>query len=80
MQNNSFEVGILKLEPGQKDTQGQHSEDELYFVIQGEGIIRIKDQEHQIRKGSCVFVRANTPHNFHGNKDKLIVLYVFNVT
>jgi mannose-6-phosphate isomerase-like protein (cupin superfamily) len=79
MHNSSFEVGIIKLESGQKDTQGQHSVDELYFVIQGEGFITIKDQEHQIRKGSCVFVRANTPHHFHGNKEQLIVLYIFTV-
>ena len=33
MHTNSFEVGILRLKPGQKDTQGPHSADELYFVV-----------------------------------------------
>ena len=35
--NSSFEVGVLRLNPGQKDTQGPHSEDELYFVVEGNG-------------------------------------------
>ena len=77
--NNSFEVGVLKLNPGQKDTQGPHLEDELYFVIEGKGYINISEENHQIRKGSFIFVPSKTNHYFHGNKEPLVVLYVFNV-
>lgn len=79
MHTNSFDVGILRLNPDQKDTQGSHSEDEdeLYFVIEGEGSINIQGKDHGIRKGSCVFIPSKTKHYFHGNKDRLIVLYIF---
>lgn len=80
MHNDSFEVGILKLVPGQKDTQGPHGADELYYVIEGIGFIRILQEDHMIQKGSCIFVPSNTKHYFHGNKDDLVVLYVFNVS
>jgi mannose-6-phosphate isomerase-like protein (cupin superfamily) len=77
MHTNSFEVGILKLRPGQKDAQGPHSADELYFIVEGEGFIRIQGTDHGIRKGSCVFVASKTEHHFHGNTEQLIVLYIF---
>ena len=77
MHTSSFEVGILRLNPGQKDTQGQHSSDELYFVIEGEGFISIQGKDRNIKKGSCIFIPSNMNHHFHGNKDRLIVLYVF---
>lgn len=77
--NNSFEAGVLRLNPGQKDSQGFHSEDELYFVIEGKGYINILEENHQISKGSFIFVPSNTKHYFHGNKERLVVLYVFNV-
>jgi mannose-6-phosphate isomerase-like protein (cupin superfamily) len=77
MHTNSFEVGILRLNPGQKDTQGPHSVDELYYVIEGEGFISIQGKDHGIRKGSCIFIPSKTRHYFHGNKGRLTVLYIF---
>jgi mannose-6-phosphate isomerase-like protein (cupin superfamily) len=79
LRNNSFEAGVLKLNPGQKDIQGPHLEDELYFVIEGKGYINISEENHQIKKGSFIFVPSKTNHYFHGNKEPLVVLYVFNV-
>ena len=79
LRNNSFEAGVLKLNPGQKDIQGPHLEDELYFVIEGKGYINISEENHQIGKGSFIFVPSITNHYFHGNKEPLVVLYVFNV-
>ena len=78
--NSSFEVGVFRLNPGQKDTQEPHSEDELYFVVEGNGYINILGKNLKIRKGSCIFVPSKTTHYFHGNKERLIVLYVFNVS
>jgi mannose-6-phosphate isomerase-like protein (cupin superfamily) len=80
LHNDSFEAGILRLLPGQKDIQGPHSADELYFVIEGNGFIRILQTDHAIKKGSCISVPSNTKHHFHGNEGELVVLYVFNVS
>lgn len=77
MRNASFEVGVLRLFPGQKDIQDTHSVDEFYFVVAGNGKIKISHKDHTINKGSCIFVPANTKHYFHDNKEELIVLYVF---
>lgn len=80
LHNDSFEAGIIRLSPGQKDTQGAHSADELYYVIEGDGFIRILQEDHMVQKGSCIFVPSNTKHYFHGNNKELVVLYVFNVS
>lgn len=80
MYTKSFEAGILRLNPGQKDTQGPHLEDELYVVMQGEGFINILDKNHKIKKGSCIYVPSKTKHYFHGNKNQLVILYIFNVS
>jgi mannose-6-phosphate isomerase-like protein (cupin superfamily) len=77
LHTNSFDVGILRLNPGQKDTQGTHSADELYFVIEGDGFISIQGKNHEIRKGSCIFIPSRIKHYFHSNKERLIVLYIF---
>ena len=80
LHNNSFEAGILSLSPGQKDIQDAHGADEIYFVIEGTGFIRIYQKDHPVKKGACIFVPSNAKHYFHGNENDLIVLYVFNVS
>ena len=78
LHNNSFDAGLLRLNPGERDTQVSHSADEIYFVIEGEGYIQIRDKSHQIKKGSCIFIPSKTKHHFHGNSVRLVVLYIFN--
>ena len=76
LHTNSFDAGLLRLNPGERDTQGPHSADEIYFVIEGEGYIYIQDKRHRIKKGSCVFIPLTTKHHFHGNSDGFVILYI----
>ena len=77
LNTKSFEAGIIRLGKDQEDTQSTHSVDEIYYVIEGEGLIRIGGKNYEVHKGIVVFVPFNTEHRFHGNKGDLIVLYVF---
>jgi mannose-6-phosphate isomerase-like protein (cupin superfamily) len=77
LNTKSLDAGIIKLGEEQLDNQSTHSLDEIYYVIEGEGLISINGKNHQISNGSLVFVPANTKHKFHGNKGELIVLYIF---
>lgn len=72
-----LEAGVLRLYPGQEDTQGPHDSDELYFVIEGSGFIEVGSEKRPVKKGSAVFVPKDMPHHFYGNKDTLVVLYMF---
>jgi len=72
-----LEAGIIVLHPGGKDTQEPHSADELYYVIEGSGFIELEKNKRPIKKGSIIFVPANMRHRFSGNKNDLVVLYMF---
>jgi mannose-6-phosphate isomerase-like protein (cupin superfamily) len=67
----------LKLHAHQIDTQGSHPIDELYFVIEGNGFIEINDTIYKVKKGTIIFVPAESKHRFYGNDQDLVVLYVF---
>jgi|ERR687895_400576 mannose-6-phosphate isomerase-like protein (cupin superfamily) len=77
LNTESLEAGVIRLRGGQKDTQTNHPLDELYYVIKGEGKINIDGKTHGVGSGTLVFVPAHEDHNFYGNKDELLVLYVF---
>ncbi len=79
MQENSMDVGILRLRPGEIDPQNPHVNDEIYYIIKGDGFLRIEDDEEDIpiREGMVIFVPAKKKHKFHNNSKELVALYVF---
>jgi len=73
----SLAAGVLVLQPGETDTQEPHDSDEVYFVMAGDGFLRIKHKDYQIEPNKIYFVAQNVEHYFHGNSKELIVLYFF---
>ena len=70
-------AGVLVLEPNEEDTQEPHDSDELYYVISGDGFLKINNKDYDISEGTAYYVQKNIPHKFFGNKKELIVLYFF---
>jgi len=70
-------VGLLFLKPGEEDTQLPHTNDEVYYVIEGNGFLKIKNKDYKVSKDKLFFVAKNVEHYFHGNTAELKVLYFF---
>ena len=74
---DSLAAGILFLKPGEEDTQEPHENDEVYFVISGNGYLKIKNKNYKVSKEKLFFVAKGVPHYFHSNTKDLKVLYFF---
>jgi len=77
LNKETLAAGILILKPGEEDTQLPHESDEMYYILEGDGFLKIKNKDYSIKKGKAFFVPKNTEHFFFGNKKKLMVLYFF---
>lgn len=77
LSSNSLAIGVIMLKPRENDDQQPHSSDEVYYVIEGSGLIDIEGKDYVMRQGNFIFVPAKAAHRFHKNKDTLIVLYIF---
>ncbi|BDQ30576.1 MAG: cupin domain-containing protein [Nitrosopumilus sp.] len=73
----SLAAGILVLQPNEEDTQEPHNSDEVYYVISGDGFLKIKNNDYKISKDKLFFVAKGVEHYFHGNTKELKVLYFF---
>ena len=73
----SLAAGVLVLQPGEKDTQEPHETDEVYFIIKGDGFLKIKNKDYPVEPNKIYFVAKNIEHFFYGNKKELVVLYFF---
>jgi mannose-6-phosphate isomerase-like protein (cupin superfamily) len=73
----SLAAGILFLKPGEKDTQEPHESDEIYYIIRGDGYLKINKKDYKLSEGKAFFVAKGVGHYFFGNKKELAVLYFF---
>ncbi len=73
----NLSAGVLVLQPGEEDTQEPHETDEVYFIIKGNGFLKIKNKDYPVEQNKMYFVAKNVEHFFNGNKKELVVLYFF---
>ena len=70
-------VGVYQLLVGDADIQAPHTEDEVYYVVEGRAEIKVGDEDREVRAGSVVYVPKTVVHRFHSIKEDLIVLVFF---
>ena len=70
-------MGLYVLPAGQTDPQKPHTEDEVYYVIKGSGVIRVADEDRPVTAGSIVYVCEGDGHRFHSITEDLTLLVFF---
>ena len=75
--NENLAAGVLVLQAGEEDTQEPHDSDEVYYIIKGDGFLKIKNKDYPVEPNKMYFVGKKVEHFFHGNKKELVVLYFF---
>jgi len=70
-------MGVYELPAGGTDPQKPHTEDEVYYVVRGRGMIRVGTEDRSVQAGSTVFVGANVAHYFHSIEADLTLLVFF---
>jgi mannose-6-phosphate isomerase-like protein (cupin superfamily) len=70
-------MGIYHLKAGQADPQQPHSEDEVYYVINGRASFQAGSEQITVEPGALIFVERNVEHRFFGITEDLTVLVFF---
>lgn len=73
----ALSMGLYELAAGSRDPQQPHGEDEVYYVVSGQGIIRVGDEDQPVSAGSIVYVAAHEVHYFHTITEDLSILVFF---
>lgn len=75
-QSERLMLGLNCLEAGQEQKVHDHSnQDKFYFVLEGEGLFTVGDEEKVAGAGMLVWAPATTPHGVKNqNSQRLIIL------
>ncbi|MDA0262887.1 MAG: cupin domain-containing protein [Chloroflexi bacterium] len=70
-------VGLYVLPAGAVDPQAPHTEDEVYHIASGSGMIEVAGEHRPVGAGSVIYVDAHVDHRFHSITEELKVVVVF---
>jgi quercetin dioxygenase-like cupin family protein len=76
----SLTLGVAELPPGgsAEFRLHRHEQPEVYYVVEGEGVVTISGVEHPVRPGSAVFIPGDAEHGAVNTGDgTLRLVYVF---
>ena len=77
----SMRCGLYVLPKGGVDAQTPHEEDEIYHVLAGRALFRVKASDGEIDQavepGDVLFVKRHVEHRFHDIAEDLQLLVVF---
>jgi mannose-6-phosphate isomerase-like protein (cupin superfamily) len=71
-----LEVGVYVLVAPEPDRQQPHEDDEVYVVLEGNGVLQVEGEEVPVSEGTAVFVEAGADHRFSAY-EHLSVLVIF---
>jgi mannose-6-phosphate isomerase-like protein (cupin superfamily) len=71
-----LELGVYVLVAPEPDRQQPHADDEVYVVLEGEGVLDVEGELLHLREGQAAFVPAGAEHHFVGY-EHLSLLVIF---
>jgi len=73
----AMSAGLYVLPVEAVDLQTPHTEDELYYVLQGRAQMQVGAEDFAVGAGAFVFVEAGVEHRFHTIEEELSMLVFF---
>lgn len=74
---STWSLSLTVFTPREKDYQTYHTQDELYFIMQGRGEFVVEAQRYPFESGDALFVPAYKKHRFENFSEDLVTWAVF---
>jgi mannose-6-phosphate isomerase-like protein (cupin superfamily) len=74
IRSDLLSVGLGSWPAGSVDTQQPHTEDEVYYVVQGRARITVAGEQRSVGPGSIVYVATGVEHRFTEIEEDMQVL------
>ena len=69
-------MGIVEIEPESHSPLHRHNCEEVYYVLQGNGIIESEGVKHKFETGDAIYNKENTVHRVYNTGQELVRLLV----
>lgn len=77
LRRDALSLELYRLPAGATDPQEPHTEDEVYYIVEGTAKIRIDGESYPVEPGDVVYVERGVDHEFFDIEADLVTLIVF---
>ena len=71
-------AGIAECAAGGELRLHRHAQPEIYYILEGRGVVSIDGQERHVTPGIAIFIPGDAEHGLRGDADSSVkLLYVF---
>lgn len=76
--SEALTVGIARVPPGGRLAPHRHLQAEIYFVLEGEGVVQLACETYTVNPGTAIFIPGNAEHGISNpNASDVRFLYGF---
>ena len=68
--SDDLSVTLVEMQPGGFQRIHSHSQEQMYYIIEGSGEMIVDDERQLVMIGDCIFIPANARHGFRNRGDK----------
>jgi quercetin dioxygenase-like cupin family protein len=74
------QIAQVEFKPGDIAPEHKHKDMyEIFYVVSGQGIVKMTGKLNQIKTGDTVIIEPNEPHEFLNTSDKNLSMFYFGV-
>jgi mannose-6-phosphate isomerase-like protein (cupin superfamily) len=63
---------LVEIQPGGEQRLHSHSPEQVYFVLQGRGLMTVGHETGRVGPGDCVFIPSGQPHGLRNDGDSAL--------
>jgi mannose-6-phosphate isomerase-like protein (cupin superfamily) len=79
--SNKLSFGVQLFKAGEDYTKKgeppKHEFDEIYYVLEGDGKIKVGAEQYDVKPGQAYLIPKKVPHMFFNNKKDIVFCYIF---
>jgi mannose-6-phosphate isomerase-like protein (cupin superfamily) len=66
---------LVEIQPQGEQRIHQHIPEQIYYIFEGKGLMRVGDQAKEVGAGDCIFIPSDTPHGLKNNGKTLLIYF-----
>lgn len=63
---------LVEIKPEGEQRIHSHIPEQVYFILEGQGLMTVADETAQVNPGDCIFIPSEAPHGLKNNGKELL--------
>jgi mannose-6-phosphate isomerase-like protein (cupin superfamily) len=65
-------TSVVEIKPGGSQRVHSHVPEQIYYILEGKGLMTVGDQKEHVGPGDCIFIPTETPHGLDNHGEVLL--------